>query len=83
MLVSVASRLALDAYGRPIVVVTATSEAALHVGQRFLILGNDLPAVSDKRFGWLGRNGSRRPTLEEAAAAEAGVPRVRLQGAKL
>jgi hypothetical protein len=49
----VSSRLAVDARGRLTVVVTASSDAGLVVGETFRVLGNDLP-VNEAGFGWLG-----------------------------
>ena len=63
------SRLAADAFGRQIVVIT-TPSAGLDSGMRFLMLGNEFRCNQDGVF-WCGYREGRRPTAREMAEARA------------
>lgn len=58
------SRLVQDSRGRLVVEITATWDARSRVGDRFVVLGNDLP-VNEVGFGWLGSRNGRRPDARE------------------
>jgi hypothetical protein len=68
---AVSSKLARDSQGRLVVVVTAVSEPGLSVGQRFVVLGNDLPC-SASGFDWLGKHTGHPATVDERVEAETG-----------
>ncbi len=75
MIWRVSSKLGLDAHGRLIVVVTASCDAGLRVGETFRVLGNDLPSVA-RGFHWLGEKRSRLATPTEQADVQRGSPRL-------
>ena len=61
------SRLALDAKGRLVVIVTATCDTSLRVGEVFRVIGDDLPA-NERGFRMLGAPVLHgRPRLPDAA----------------
>jgi hypothetical protein len=64
----VSSRLAVDAKGRRIVVVSSPTEPHLEPGRVFFVIGDDLRAV-DTGVYWMGSQTGRpgRPRLPDAS----------------
>jgi hypothetical protein len=70
----VSSRLAQDSRGRLVVVVTASCDAGLRIGETFRVLGNDMP-VNAPGFRMLGvKTGRRRDTLDVVQHGRARLP---------
>jgi hypothetical protein len=76
VLPGVSSKLALDAKGRKIVVITSPTEPHLEPGRVFFVFGDDLRAV-DTGVYWMGATGRQgRLRLPDATQrAERGSPR--------
>lgn len=64
------SRLAVDRFGRVVVIVTDDS-IACPVGTRFVLVGNTFPAGAEVGIGWLGRDRGRPPTPAEQKGCRA------------